>query len=50
MIVVCPVCKTEIEDKKAGGAGEQDGENYCFCCKACKKQFDEDPNQYVDKK
>jgi YHS domain-containing protein len=46
MMTVCPVCKTEIEDKKARGASEQDGKTYYFCCKACKKQFDETPDKY----
>jgi len=50
MMTVCPVCKTEIEDKKARGASELDGKTYYFCCKACKKQFDEAPEQYADKK
>ena len=50
MMTVCPVCKTEIEDKKARGSSELDGKTYHFCCKACKKQFDEAPEKYADKK
>jgi YHS domain-containing protein len=50
MMTVCPVCKTEIEDKKARGTSELDGKTHYFCCKACKKQFDEAPGQYADKK
>jgi YHS domain-containing protein len=50
MMAVCPVCKTEIEDKKARGTSELDSKTFYFCCKACKKQFDEAPEQYADKK
>jgi len=50
MMTVCPVCKTEIEDNKSRGASEREGKTYYFCCKACKKQFDEAPQQYADNK
>lgn len=46
MMTVCPVCKTEIEDNKARGTSEKDGKTYHFCCKSCKKQFDEAPDKY----
>ena len=46
MMTVCPVCKTEIEEKKARGTSEYKGKTYHFCCKACKKKFDETPDNY----
>jgi endogenous inhibitor of DNA gyrase (YacG/DUF329 family) len=58
MEVKCPVCGREMEISKVGvlyGAvaakpratstyGEKE---YYFCCKACKKQFDESPERYI---
>jgi len=26
-----------------------EGKDYFFCCKACKKKFDEDPKKYIKK-
>ena len=46
MATVCPVCKMDVEEKKARGTSEYQGKTYYFCCKACKKQFDDHPEQY----
>jgi len=60
-IVQCPVCHTEIEIgsqvAKLYGAvraapraqSNYEGRDYFFCCKACKKKFDEDPKKYIKK-
>lgn len=46
MATTCPVCKTDVEEKKARGTTEYKGKMYYFCCKACKKKFDENPEKY----
>jgi YHS domain-containing protein len=45
-MAICPVCKMEVEEKKARGTSEHKGKTYHFCCKACKKRFDETPDKY----
>jgi endogenous inhibitor of DNA gyrase (YacG/DUF329 family) len=61
MTVKCPVCSTEIEIgsqvAKLYGAVRAapratstfEGKEYYFCCKACKKKFDESPNKFMKK-
>ncbi|MCX6007897.1 MAG: YHS domain-containing protein [Chloroflexi bacterium] len=46
MAATCPVCKMEVEEKKARGTSEYKGKAYYFCCKTCKKKFDENPDKY----
>jgi len=46
----CPVCKIDVEENKARGKSEFKGQAYYFCCKACKKKFDETPDKYVTEK
>jgi len=60
-IIKCPVCGTEIEIgsqvAKLYGAVRAapratslyEGKEYHFCCKACKKRFDENPKNYINK-
>ncbi|MCX7856517.1 MAG: YHS domain-containing protein [Deltaproteobacteria bacterium] len=60
-IVKCPVCGMEIEVgsevAKLYGAvraapratSTYEGTEYFFCCKACKKKFDENPTHYTKK-
>jgi YHS domain-containing protein len=50
MAATCPVCKMEVEEKKARGTTEYKGKAFYFCCKACKKKFDETPDKYVAEK
>jgi YHS domain-containing protein len=46
---VCPVCRIEIDEKKARGTTEMGDQTYYFCSKACKKKFDESPDNFVKK-
>jgi YHS domain-containing protein len=58
-MVKCPVCGTEIEVgsqvAKLYGAVRAapranctyEGKEYHFCCKACKKKFEENPTTFV---
>jgi len=49
MATACPVCKIEVEEQKARGTSDYGGETQYFCSKACKKQFDESPDNYIKK-
>lgn len=60
-MVKCPVCGMEIEVgsqvAKLFGAvraapratSTYEGREYFFCCKACKRKFDEEPTTYIKK-
>jgi len=57
----CPVCGRELEigsevAKQFGAVRSApratctyEGKEYFFCCKACKKEFDAEPEQYSKK-
>ena len=49
-MAICPVCKVELEEKKARGAGTIGDTTYYFDSKACKKKFDEQPDKFIEKK
>lgn len=49
-MALCPVCKIEVEEKKARGKSEYEGETYYFDSKACKKEFDNAPETFAAKK
>ena len=46
-MTIDPVCKMEVDEKKAPAASEYNGERYCFCSVGCKKAFDENPEKYI---
>ena len=48
-MVLCVVCKVEVEEKKARGTSVFKDKTYYFDSKACKKQFDESPEQFEEK-
>ncbi len=48
-MAVCPVCKMELEEKKARGTSTVSETTYYFDSKACKKKFDEQPDDYIKK-
>lgn len=54
-MALCPVCSTEVAEKKTPGAGKgvttstYEGKDYYFCSKACKKKFDESPEKFIKK-
>ena len=48
-MAVCPVCSMEVEEKKARGTSSFKGKTYYFCSKACKKNFDESPEEFIKK-
>jgi YHS domain-containing protein len=44
-----PVCGMDVDPEKAAGTSEYKGKTYYFCSPGCKKQFDDDPDKFVDR-
>jgi YHS domain-containing protein len=40
------VCGMEVEVGKI--CSEYDGKRYCFCCEACKEEFEKTPDKYIE--
>jgi Cu+-exporting ATPase len=49
MTRIDPVCKMQIEEKKAAGKSYYKGQSYYFCSMECKDEFDQNPAQYASK-
>ena len=47
--VTDPVCGMQVESTQAPAQSQYEGQSYYFCSEECKRQFDADPKQYVDK-
>lgn len=43
-----PVCGMDIDPATAAGRSEYKGQTYYFCSLGCKKDFDKDPETYLD--
>jgi len=46
-MAIDPVCKMQVDEKKAAATSEYKGEKYYFCSVGCKKAFDEKPEKYL---
>jgi YHS domain-containing protein len=46
-MVTDPVCKMQIDEKKAAGKSEYNGKTYYFCAQSCKSKFDQNPQAFV---
>jgi YHS domain-containing protein len=46
-MAIDPICKMKVDEKKAEYKSEYKGITYYFCAKACKMEFDENPEKYV---
>ena len=44
-----PVCGMQVDEKKAAGKSEYQGQTYYFCSPGCKQSFDKEPQKYVSK-
>ena len=44
-----PVCGMKVDEQKAAGQSEHEGQTYYFCAPGCKQKFDENPEHYADK-
>jgi len=49
-MAIDPVCKMQVDEKKAAATSEYQGNKYYFCALGCKKAFDHDPEKYLGKK
>lgn len=38
-----PICGMEVEEREAKATSVHNKENYYFCSKTCKREFDKDP-------
>ena len=47
-MAIDPVCGMEIDPQTAAGQSEYQGKTYYFCSLGCKKDFDKDPQKYVN--
>jgi YHS domain-containing protein len=48
-MVIDPVCKMKIDERKAAGSTIYKGQTYYFCALSCKQKFDKEPEKYVVK-
>ncbi len=44
-----PVCKMEVSPASAAAQSEYAGQTFYFCSTDCKRKFDANPQQYIDK-
>lgn len=43
-----PVCGMTVDPKTAAGISEYQGKVYYFCSLGCKKDFDKEPEKYIN--
>lgn len=43
-----PVCGMKVKKKEAAATSEYEGQTYYFCAPGCKKEFDQNPEQYIE--
>jgi YHS domain-containing protein len=48
-MATCPVCRVDVEEKRARGTSLFKEKTYYFDSKACKKKFDETPEKFEEK-
>jgi YHS domain-containing protein len=46
-MAIDPVCKMQVDEKKAAGKSEYQDKTYYFCSPVCKVKFDLDPMKYI---
>lgn len=47
-MVVDPVCKMEINESEAVDSIVHEGKKLYFCSEDCKKEFQENPEQFIE--
>jgi YHS domain-containing protein len=50
IMAIDPVCKMQVDEKKAAAKSEYKGRTYYFCAVGCKKAFDKEPEKYLGNK
>jgi YHS domain-containing protein len=43
----CRVYGMQVDEQRAAGKSEYQGETYYFCWASCKQQFDQNPERYT---
>ena len=43
-----PVCGMDVDPKTAAGKSTFQGKTYYFCSPGCKREFDKEPQKFVD--
>jgi YHS domain-containing protein len=46
-MAVDPVCKMDVDPRKAAAQSAYRGQTYYFCCTGCKTAFDREPEKYL---
>jgi Cu+-exporting ATPase len=46
-MAIDPVCKMEVDPRKAAAQSKHEGQTYYFCCPGCKARFDREPGAYL---
>jgi len=49
-MAIDPVCKMQVDGKKAAAISDYKGKRYYFCAVGCKKAFDQNPEKYLTEK
>src|ERR1700676_738186 len=44
-----PICSMKVHPDSAAGKSEYKGKSYYFCSPGCKRKFDQNPEQYLNK-
>ena len=47
-MAIDPICKMDVDEKTAKFKSEYKGKTYYFCAPGCNKEFDENPEKYVE--
>ncbi len=48
-MTIDPVCKMKVDEKTAKYKSEYQGKTYYFCALGCQKDFEENPEKYLQK-
>ena len=48
-MAIDPICKMEVDEKTAKFKSEYKEKTYYFCAPGCKKEFDDNPEKYIEK-
>jgi YHS domain-containing protein len=47
VMAIDPICKMNVDEKKAKFKSDYQGKTYYFCSAQCKKEFDKNPKKYA---
>ncbi len=49
-MAIDPVCKMDVDEKKAAATYEYQGKKYYFCAEGCRENFSKDPEKFLKSK